>query len=59
MFGDATLYQRADNVEAGWRIVQPILDAWADKSPDNFPNYKGGSEGPDAARPVADNSRGR
>jgi glucose-6-phosphate 1-dehydrogenase len=49
MFGDATLYQRADNVEAGWQVVQPILDAWADKSPDNFPNYKAGSEGPVAA----------
>ena len=49
MCGDATLYQRADNVEAGWQVVQPILDAWADKSPDNFPNYKAGSEGPVAA----------
>jgi glucose-6-phosphate 1-dehydrogenase len=49
MFGDATLYQRADNVEAGWQVVQPILDAWADKSPGNFPNYKAGSEGPVAA----------
>jgi glucose-6-phosphate 1-dehydrogenase len=29
MIGDATLFQRADNVEAGWRAVQPILDAWA------------------------------
>jgi glucose-6-phosphate 1-dehydrogenase len=33
MFGDATPYQRADNVEAGWQVVQPILDAWAHKSP--------------------------
>jgi hypothetical protein len=29
MIGDATLFQRADNIEAGWRAVQPILDAWA------------------------------
>ena len=28
LIGDATLFQRADNVEAGWRIVQPALDAW-------------------------------
>ena len=27
MIGDATLFQRADMVEAGWRIVQPVLDA--------------------------------
>jgi glucose-6-phosphate 1-dehydrogenase len=49
MIGDATLFQRADTVEAGWRAVQPILDAWADNSPRDFPNYAAGSEGPAAA----------
>ena len=29
MTGDPTLFQRADMVEAGWRVVQPVLDAWA------------------------------
>ena len=29
MIGDQTLFQRADQVEEGWRIVQPVLDAWA------------------------------
>ncbi len=29
LIGDATLFQRADNVEAGWSVVQPALDAWA------------------------------
>ena len=29
MIGDATLFQRADNIEAGWAAVQPILDPWA------------------------------
>ena len=28
LIGDATLFQRADNIEAGWRAVQPFLDAW-------------------------------
>ena len=28
MIGDALLFQRADGVEAGWRAVQPFLDAW-------------------------------
>jgi glucose-6-phosphate 1-dehydrogenase len=28
MIGDATLFQRADNIEAGWAAVQPLLDAW-------------------------------
>ena len=49
MIGDATLFQRADNVEAGWQVVQPILDAWAATPPKDFPNYKAGSEGPAAA----------
>jgi glucose-6-phosphate 1-dehydrogenase len=49
MIGDATLFQRADNIEAGWRAVQPILDAWADNPPDDFPNYAAGGNGPAAA----------
>jgi glucose-6-phosphate 1-dehydrogenase len=49
MIGDATLFQRADNIEAGWRAVQPILDAWANNPPTNFPNYVAGGNGPAAA----------
>jgi glucose-6-phosphate 1-dehydrogenase len=49
MIGDATLFQRADNIEAGWRAVQPILDAWAEYPPCSFPNYTSGSSGPAAA----------
>jgi glucose-6-phosphate 1-dehydrogenase len=49
MTGDATLFQRADNVEAGWQAVQPILDAWARHPPKDFPNYVAGSDGPAAA----------
>jgi glucose-6-phosphate 1-dehydrogenase len=49
MTGDATLFQRADNVEAGWRAVQPILDAWANNPPRDFPNYVAGGSGPAAA----------
>jgi glucose-6-phosphate 1-dehydrogenase len=49
MIGDATLFQRADNVEAGWRAVQPILDAWASEPPRDFPNYVAGASGPAAA----------
>ena len=46
MVGDATLFQRDDMVEAGWRIVQPILDVWKALPPRNFPNYPYGSSGP-------------
>jgi glucose-6-phosphate 1-dehydrogenase len=49
MIGDATLFQRADNIEAGWAVVQPILDAWAKHVPQDFPNYPAGTDGPAAA----------
>jgi glucose-6-phosphate 1-dehydrogenase len=49
MIGDATLFQRADNVELGWKVVQPILDAWANSPPRDFPNYVSGGSGPGAA----------
>ena len=46
MIGDATLFQRADGIEAGWRAVQPLLDAWGDAAPAALPNYAAGSDGP-------------
>ena len=49
MIGDATLFQRADTVEAGWQAVQPILDAWGNNTPCDFPNYAAGGDGPAAA----------
>lgn len=49
MVGDATLFQRADNIEAGWRAVQPVLDYWSGHVPNDLPNYAAGSFGPQAA----------
>ena len=49
MIGDATLFQRADNIEAGWRAVQPILDLWSSTPASDFPNYVAGGDGPAAA----------
>ena len=46
MIGDATLFQRADMVEAGWSVVDPILDVWTALPPRKFPNYAAGSWGP-------------
>ena len=46
MMGDPTLFQRADMVEAGWAVVQPILDVWKALPPRDFPNYAAGSCGP-------------
>jgi len=48
MVGDAMLFMRADMVEHTWRIVQPVLDAWAAQKGE-FPNYDSGSDGPKAA----------
>jgi glucose-6-phosphate 1-dehydrogenase len=49
MIGDATLFQRADNIEAGWRVVQPALDAWAKDGAAELPIYPAGSSGPSEA----------
>ena len=46
MIGDATLFQRADMVEAGWCVVSPVLDVWKALPPRNFPNYAAGTWGP-------------
>ena len=48
MRGDATLFTRHDGVEAQWRIITPIEDAWAAMD-GPLPQYPAGSEGPDAA----------
>ena len=49
MIGDQTLFQRADMVEAGWSIIQPVLDVWKALPPRTFPNYPAGSWGPKEA----------
>jgi glucose-6-phosphate 1-dehydrogenase len=47
--GDPTLFSRTDFVEASWRIMQPILDAWKATRATDFPNYVAGTWGPRAA----------
>ncbi len=49
MLGDSTLFQRAAFVEQGWKLVQPLLDAWGTPPEESFPNYASGSAGPKAA----------
>ena len=48
MIGDATLFNRADGVEAGWAVVQPILDLWKSDKTAPLEIYPAGGEGPDA-----------
>lgn len=47
--GDATLFDRADSVEAAWGLVDPILEEWKNAPAPPFPNYAAGSEGPRTA----------
>ena len=47
MTGDATLFQRADMVEASWQIVSPVLDVWSAIPARDFPNYESGTWGPE------------
>jgi glucose-6-phosphate 1-dehydrogenase len=49
MNNDATLFMRADQVEAAWQIIMPILDAWPGHPPVDFPNYAAGTWGPEEA----------
>ncbi|MCL6480969.1 MAG: glucose-6-phosphate dehydrogenase [Firmicutes bacterium] len=47
--GDATLFDRADSVEAAWALLDPVLQDWAEAPAPEFPNYAAGSWGPPAA----------
>ncbi len=49
LVNDATLFMRADQVEAGWSILMPILEVWSAVPPTDFPNYAAGTWGPEAA----------
>jgi glucose-6-phosphate 1-dehydrogenase len=48
MRGEATLFTRNDEVEAQWRICDPILAAWADSN-ESLPQYASGTQGPSEA----------
>lgn len=58
LLGDASLFQRADTVEAAWRPLQGLIEAWASGPAPDFPNYVSGSEGPEeASRLIARDGR--
>ena len=57
MIGDATLFQRADSVEAGWAVVQPILDLWQRDNNVPLEFYPAGTAGPEAADRLLTRSR--
>ena len=47
MRGDATLFMRADQTEAAWQVLHPIIQAWKKIQPFSFPNYQAGTWGPE------------
>jgi glucose-6-phosphate 1-dehydrogenase len=49
MIGDQMLFNRADGVEAGWEVVQPIVDLWKNDKTVPLEMYAAGSAGPEAA----------
>ncbi|HEY4150994.1 MAG TPA: glucose-6-phosphate dehydrogenase [Chitinophagaceae bacterium] len=49
MEGNATLFMRSDQVEAAWKIIMPILEAWTTRPAVDFPNYAPDSWGPSDA----------
>ncbi len=49
MLGDQTLFAHRDGVETTWSLYTPILQGWAAKKPEVFPNYFAGKWGPECA----------
>jgi glucose-6-phosphate 1-dehydrogenase len=47
MIGDSTLFMRADQTEAAWSVIAPILETWTAVRPTGFPNYQAGTWGPE------------
>ena len=47
--GDQTLFMRADQVEAAWELIMPVLNFWENSKTADFPNYPADSWGPENA----------
>ena len=46
MIGEATLFTRSDEVEAAWRVIDPLIQYWESHKPKRMPTYAAGSWGP-------------
>jgi glucose-6-phosphate 1-dehydrogenase len=46
MIGEATLFTRSDEVEAAWRVIDPLIRYWEENPPDQMPTYAAGTWGP-------------
>jgi glucose-6-phosphate 1-dehydrogenase len=56
--GDATLFTRRDEVEAEWKIITPIEEAWTRLPAPAFPNYAAGSDGPAESDAIIQGNQG-
>jgi glucose-6-phosphate 1-dehydrogenase len=57
MIGDATLFTRTDEVEAAWRIVDPLLSLWESSGETMIPTYPAGEWGPPEADALLANDK--
>ena len=58
MLGDQTLFTRADEVEAAWSIVMPLINAWETPSdPSLMPQYEAGTWQPTEAEMMLNRDR--
>lgn len=51
--GDAVLFMREDEIDAAWRVVDPLLAYWRSE-PADYPNYAAGTWGPEGADELLD-----
>ncbi len=49
MIGDSSLFKRADIIEEGWKIIEPVLVWWAEGRGGPLYEYPAGTDGPTAA----------
>jgi glucose-6-phosphate 1-dehydrogenase len=55
MIGEQTLFTRSDEVEAAWKIIDPLLEFWEANPARPMPTYEAGSWGPkDATALIAE-----
>jgi glucose-6-phosphate 1-dehydrogenase len=57
MIGEATLFTRSDEVEAAWRVVDPLIQYWETHKPKRMPTYSAGSWGPREADELIEEDR--
>ncbi|VBB06981.1 glucose-6-phosphate dehydrogenase active site [Lucifera butyrica] len=56
--GDPGLFMRADQVEAAWSVISPVLNFWENTPASQFPNYQAGQWGPfEAEKLIIDDGR--